>query len=226
VTENTSAPSSSTVSHVTPFVSRIDAVLFKINTARNEIHPVAPKDTGMDLPAPVPKKTATDMSDKTPKPPAKEFNAEELVRVIKNVSTETGLDLLQEYDKHCQATDKIGPVLIGRLRRMNDDEAMHLLHMTIPSPKFVISSRMTRDSRFLSLFLPGHIATLDDRRTFPIRALFDTGCTNSSIDSGFVKERHIATTTYDIPFHAYNADGSPSIGGKITDFVELRLTLG
>lgn len=77
-----------------------------------------------------------------------------------------------------------------------------------------------------SLTIPARLTTLDDQRQFSLRALVDSGCTGSSIDTGFVQAKGLNPQPLPRPVPVYNADGTLNNGGSITHTVTLRLTIG
>ena len=58
------------------------------------------------------------------------------------------------------------------------------------------------------------------------RALVDSGSTGSCIDSGFVERHGFTTHKAPISVTVYNADGTVNECGKITAYVEARLSVG
>ncbi|KIJ06944.1 hypothetical protein PAXINDRAFT_28783, partial [Paxillus involutus ATCC 200175] len=56
--------------------------------------------------------------------------------------------------------------------------------------------------------------------------LVDSGCTGSSIDSGFVRAKGLNAQPLPRPIPVYNADGTLNKGGSITHFVTLQMTIG
>ena len=54
----------------------------------------------------------------------------------------------------------------------------------------------------------------------------DSGCTGSSIDSGFVQAKGLNTHPLPRPIPVYNADRTLNKGGATTHYVTLRLTIG
>jgi len=70
------------------------------------------------------------------------------------------------------------------------------------------------------------LATLDDQRQFFLWGLVDSGCTGSSIDSGFVKAKGLNAQPLPRPIPVYNADGTLNNGGLITHTITLRMTIG
>ena len=70
------------------------------------------------------------------------------------------------------------------------------------------------------------VQTLDDARTFPLKALLDSGSTGSCIGRKFVNDNKIRTRKTAIPVPVHNADGTLNKNGSITDYVFLRLSVG
>ncbi|SJL18406.1 uncharacterized protein ARMOST_21995 [Armillaria ostoyae] len=58
------------------------------------------------------------------------------------------------------------------------------------------------------------------------RGLVDSGCTSSAINRAFVQKHRLDTVKTAIPIIVYNADGSRNKDGDITEYVEVRLTIG
>ncbi|KAG2126606.1 hypothetical protein DEU56DRAFT_693711, partial [Suillus clintonianus] len=56
-----------------------------------------------------------------------------------------------------------------------------------------------------SLTVPATLNTLDDCRSFSVKALIDSGCTGSSIDAGFIAAKGINTQKLARPIPVYNA---------------------
>ena len=54
----------------------------------------------------------------------------------------------------------------------------------------------------------------------------DSGCTGSSIDTGFVRAKGLNAQPLPRPVPVYNADGTLNNGGSIMHTVTLRLTIG
>ena len=77
-----------------------------------------------------------------------------------------------------------------------------------------------------SLTVGMELTTLDDQRQFSLRGLVDSGCTGSSIDSGFVKAKGLNAKPLPHPIPVYNADGTLNSGGMITHTLTLRMNIG
>jgi hypothetical protein len=67
------------------------------------------------------------------------------------------------------------------------------------------------------------LRTTDDRRSFAVKALIDSGCTGSMINSEFVKHEGINVTKAARPIPVYNADGTLNKDGSITAFVTMEM---
>ncbi len=58
------------------------------------------------------------------------------------------------------------------------------------------------------------------------KGLLDSGCTSSAINRSFVNEHRLETRKVAVPIPVYNTDETRNAGGDITDFIELRMTIG
>ncbi len=63
-------------------------------------------------------------------------------------------------------------------------------------------------------------------QTLTMKGLLDSGCTSSTINRSFVEKHQLETRKTTIPIPIYNADGTHNTGRDITEFVELRMTIG
>ncbi|RDX47133.1 hypothetical protein K466DRAFT_440127, partial [Polyporus arcularius HHB13444] len=59
-----------------------------------------------------------------------------------------------------------------------------------------------------------------------VQALLDTGCTGSCIHRDLVRRAGLTPKPYERPIPVHNADGTPNIGGHITHYVEVFVTIG
>ena len=61
---------------------------------------------------------------------------------------------------------------------------------------------------------------------FRVISLVDSGRTKSCIDAGLVERFKVPKKKLRIPMPVYNADGTLNQLGKITEYVEVRMTVG
>ena len=76
-------------------------------------------------------------------------------------------------------------------------------------------------SKQLDLFLT--IKT--DQGFINTHTLIDSKCTESCINSGFVKNNRIKTYPFKNPFSVFNANSTSNDGGLLKDYVELELSV-
>ena len=62
-----------------------------------------------------------------------------------------------------------------------------------------------------------------DGRKLKVKALIDSGCTNTTIARKTVKEKGISTQSLPKPFNIYNSDGSRNGEKTIREFVPLEI---
>jgi len=63
----------------------------------------------------------------------------------------------------------------------------------------------------------------EDRRKLRVKALIDSGCTNTTIARKTVEEKGIPTKLLPKPFDVYNSDGSRNGEKTIKEFVPLEI---
>ena len=85
--------------------------------------------------------------------------------------------------------------------------------------------RYVRGSRGNQLAIPVILQTEDMVKQFAGTGLIDSGCTASCIDIDLIKQHNIPTKKLKVPLPVYNADGSLNSMGKITDYVDMRMTI-
>ena len=71
--------------------------------------------------------------------------------------------------------------------------------------------------------LPVTIHTLDTLESFSIKALVDSGCTGSCINSESIKRNNLNTKTLPRVIPVYNADGTLNIGGLLTEMIQIKI---
>jgi hypothetical protein len=92
----------------------------------------------------------------------------------------------------------------------------------LPVPPNVLAT----DSKNLptGLYISGHITHNDAQHK--VLVLLDSGCTTSTISRQTVARYKLKTRSLPSPILATNADGTPNIGGYITEAIMLPLTIG
>ncbi|SJL08909.1 uncharacterized protein ARMOST_12283 [Armillaria ostoyae] len=106
--------------------------------------------------------------------------------------------------------------------RAGDELARERLYELHEPPRYL----RRRQSSSRDFMLNVQLATLTNRQVFATKGLVDSGCTSSAINRAFVQEHRLDTVKTAIPIIVYNADGSRNKGGDITEYVEVRLTIG
>ncbi|SJL01029.1 uncharacterized protein ARMOST_04345 [Armillaria ostoyae] len=86
--------------------------------------------------------------------------------------------------------------------------------------------RKIRGRQGRSVNVAVQLETTDTRRTFSVKALLDSGCMHSVVNSKFVKEHNLNTIKAEFPMPVYNADNTRNEGGDITEYVDMRIRIG
>ncbi|SJL17084.1 uncharacterized protein ARMOST_20626 [Armillaria ostoyae] len=122
---------------------------------------------------------------------------------------------------HVDRVPELTPELLSELRK-GDELARERLYELHEPPRYL----RRRASSGRDFMLDVQLTTLTNRQVFATRGLVDSGCTSSAINRAFVQKHHLDTVKTAIPIIVYNADGSRNKGGDITEYVEVRLTIG
>ena len=85
--------------------------------------------------------------------------------------------------------------------------------------------RYVRGSKGNQLAIPVILQTEDMVKQFTATGLIDSGCTGSCIDVDLIRQHNIPTKKLKVPLPVYNADGSLNSMGRITDYVDMRMTI-
>ncbi|SJL19064.1 uncharacterized protein ARMOST_22671 [Armillaria ostoyae] len=122
---------------------------------------------------------------------------------------------------HVDRVPELTPELLSELRK-GDELARERLYELHEPPRYL----RRRQSNSRDFMLNVQLTTLTNRQIFATKGLVDSGCTSSAINRAFVQQHHLDTVKTAIPIIVYNADGSRNKGGDITEYVEVRLTIG
>ena len=74
--------------------------------------------------------------------------------------------------------------------------------------------------------IPLTLENPETTRKHSVQALLDTGCTGSCIHRDLVRRAGLTPKPYERPIPVHNADGTPNVGGHITHYVEVFITVG
>ena len=120
---------------------------------------------------------------------------------------------------HDSRTEEVSPRLIQQLREMTDLEAQFILHELQQKPRFMQRKRSQNVFK-----VKANIQT-PAGEACNILALLDSGCTGTTMDQQFAKERGLETHKLPRPIPVYNVDGSINQAGSITEFAIVELTI-
>ncbi|SJL04701.1 uncharacterized protein ARMOST_08071 [Armillaria ostoyae] len=122
---------------------------------------------------------------------------------------------------HVDRTPELTPDLLTELRRGGELARERLYELHEP-PRYL--RRRANNSRDFSL--PMQLTTVTGQKTFSTKGLVDSGCTSSAINRSFVRKHQLDTVKTAVPIVVYNADGTRNQAGNITEYVEMRMTIG
>ncbi|SJL15525.1 uncharacterized protein ARMOST_19025 [Armillaria ostoyae] len=122
---------------------------------------------------------------------------------------------------HVDRVPELTEGLLAELRQGGElaRERMYELH---EPPRYL--RRRASSSRDFSL--PVQLITVTGQKNFATKALVDSGCTSSAINRAFVRKHQLDTVKTAVPIVVYNADGTRNQAGDITEYVEMRMTIG
>ena len=115
---------------------------------------------------------------------------------------------------HTQHQPEATPEVLSQLNQLTVEEASDAIREMQGPRRFVQGSGN-------SFTVGMELTTLNDQRQFFLQGLVDSGCTGSSIDSGFVKAKGLNAQPLPRPIPVYNADGTLNNGGSITHTITL-----
>ena len=110
---------------------------------------------------------------------------------------------------------------------IDDEEEAPPVYTILQRPKTerkIFRQKTEEEHRQLDIKV--RLNTVDSNELFTIKALIDTGCTESAIDREFVRKHHLTTKTLKNPILVRNADGTENKDGKVTELVEIMMEVG
>ncbi|EGN91363.1 hypothetical protein SERLA73DRAFT_67545, partial [Serpula lacrymans var. lacrymans S7.3] len=143
---------------------------------------------------------------------AKPHSPEWLARRIKDQKPERARALLRNW-AHKDHYEHITLQAIQMLKNHDEENIIERIH-AYTSPHNPTSKR--------SLHIISQVTTIDDRQTFTVPTLIDSGCTNSVIDRSLVDKYTLNTTPLPVPLDAAGADGRSQ---KVTHYVTLHINV-
>ena len=110
--------------------------------------------------------------------------------------------------------------LIQQLREINELKAQFMLHELQQKLRFVQCKRQSNNVFEIK-------ATLESPsdETLDIITLLDSGCTRTTIDERFAKEKGLKMYKLPVPIPIYNADGSINSAGSIREFAIVKMRI-
>ena len=136
-------------------------------------------------------------------------NQDDLIKSLKHVQSFI----------HDSWTEEVSPRLIQQLREMTDLEAQFTLRELQQKPRFMQRKRSQN-----AFEVKANIQT-PAGKAYNVLALLDSGCTGTTMDQQFAKEKGLETHKLPQPIPVYNADGSINQAGSITEFAIVELTI-
>ncbi|SJL05427.1 uncharacterized protein ARMOST_08794 [Armillaria ostoyae] len=122
---------------------------------------------------------------------------------------------------HVDRVPELTEGLLAELRQGGEQARERLYELHEP-PRYL--RRRASSSRDFSL--PVQLTTVTGQKNFTTKALVDSGCTSSAINRAFVRKHQLDTVKTAVPIVVYNADGTRNQAGDITEYVEMRMTIG
>ncbi|SJL16884.1 uncharacterized protein ARMOST_20414 [Armillaria ostoyae] len=122
---------------------------------------------------------------------------------------------------HIDRVPELTPELLSEIRKGGElaRERLYELH----EPPRYLRRRGSNDRDFS---LQVQLTTVTGQKTFTTKGLVDSGCTSSAINRAFVRKNQLDTVKTAVPIVVYNADGTHNQAGDITEYVEMRMTIG
>ncbi len=120
-------------------------------------------------------------------------------------------------DKGAELTNE----LLDELRTGDENTRERLYELCKP-PRIIHRHESMKSDFLVPILL--HPAT--GTKILTTKGLLDSGCTSSAINKCFVDEHRLETRKMAVPIPVYNADGTHNAGGDITEFAEVRMTIG
>ncbi|SJL01314.1 uncharacterized protein ARMOST_04634 [Armillaria ostoyae] len=183
--------------------------------AVNRGHPVtSKKEATSDEPA---QSSATPLFSKWYKP----FDVDWTLRAFCEARNDNAARAALYVWTHVDRIPELTTELLAKLREGGELARERLYELHKP-PRYL--RRRASNSRDFSLNV--QLTTVTGQKTFSTKGLVDSGCTSSAINRAFVRKNQLDTVKTAVPIVVYNADGTRNQAGDITEYVEMRMTIG
>ncbi|PFH44645.1 hypothetical protein AMATHDRAFT_129532, partial [Amanita thiersii Skay4041] len=143
-----------------------------------------------------------------------------VIRHIWNEPIEEVVQMLNQY-AHNKQESGITTALVHELNALLEKDALWSVYQLKNKPTIIRTINGTNQ-----IDIPCVISTTDTFETFSVKALLDSGCTRSCVNSEFIEKHQIDTRPLPQPIPVYNTDGTQNIGGSLTHIVKLRMKIG
>ncbi|SJK96774.1 uncharacterized protein ARMOST_00020 [Armillaria ostoyae] len=191
-----------------------DDTTYQIWSARERTPAVAKKEATSDEPARSSKKPEF---SKWYKP----FDVDWTLRALCEARNDNAARTALYVWTHVDCVPELTEELLVELRKGGElaRERLYELH----EPPRYLRRRGSNDRDFS---LNVQLTTVTGQKTFATKGLVDSGCTSSAINRAFVRKNQLDTVKTAVPIVVYNADGTRNQAGDITEYVEMRMTIG
>ena len=122
---------------------------------------------------------------------------------------------------HESHQEQVTPRLIRQLREINKLKTQFMLCELQQKPRFMQRKRQSDNAFEIK-------ATLESPsgETLDVITLLDSGCTRTTIDKRFAKEKVLKIYKLPVPIPVYNVDGSINSAGSIREFAIVKIRIG
>ncbi len=179
-------------------------------------------ETAVTLPTVVEPSQVNAKAEKVPHEWLKPFRAEWTLHGIIQAKTESEVKAILKNWIHKVHAEEVVNEMIEGMHKAAQINVLKWLE-ELQQPKRYISA-LSRKGKDLNIDV--QIETLENRTQFSAKALVDSGCTSSTINRAFVEQHNIPTHATATPIPIYNANGTKTLGGSITKYTEICLTIG
>ncbi|SJL08342.1 uncharacterized protein ARMOST_11705 [Armillaria ostoyae] len=151
----------------------------------------------------------------------KPFEVDWMLRAVCEARNDNAAHTALYVWTHADRIPELTEELLSELREGGELARERLYELHKP-PHYLC--RRASNSRDFSLNV--QLTTVTGQKTFTTKGLVDSGCTSSAINRAFVRKNQMDTVKTAVPIVVYNADETCNQAGNITEFVEMRMTIG